>query len=312
MGVLVLVLAGLFLFARSDNSAFASTQNIFNVLLQALQFAIIAVAEFCVLVVGGIDIAVGATAGLSLVALSFTAGSDSLSLALMFSLVTVIVVGLAVGAVNALLTEGSKVTPVIATIATMGIAGGISLILRPTAAGQISFAMMSWLSAGVGPFPIAVLVLLPLLIAGDWALWRSGPGVRIRSAGLHPAYSLRLGIPVTRIRILAYLACGILAGVGGLFLAATIGTGDPTAGTAFTLPAIAAPVLGGASLLGGRGSLFGCFLGALVLSMANAIVPMLGISDAWSYIIVGILTIIALLAYSRRPRLSLGRLFRRA
>jgi ribose transport system ATP-binding protein len=316
MGALVLVLLGLFLFASSDNSAFASDQNIYNMLLQTLQFVVVALAEFCVLIVGGIDIAVGATMGLTLVVLSFDAATGSLPIVLAVSVVTAVAVGLAVGGVNALLTEGTKVTPVIATIATMGIAGGMELVLRPTAAGAISPDLMFWLTNSAGPFPVAILVLLPVLVIGDWCLWRSGPGVRLRSVGLHPAYAMRLGIPVVRTRVLAYLACGILAGIAGVFLASTVGIGDPTVGSGYTLPAIAAPVLGGASLLGGRGSLFGCFLGALVLAMANTIVPMLGISDAWSYMIVGILSIIALLAYSRRPQgasglRSMTRLFRR-
>jgi ribose transport system ATP-binding protein len=211
----------------------------------------------------------------------------------------VLAVGLLVGLANAALIEGTKVTPVIATIATMGIAGGLALVLRPTAKGLINPDMMSWLTRRVGMFPLPILLVVAIFLAGDWWLWRSGSGVRVRAAGLHPVYASRLGIPVERIRVLAYLACGALAGVAGLFLAGTVGIGDATAGNGYTLLAIAAPVLGGASLLGGRGSLFGCFLGALVLAMANTIVPMLGISDAWSFMIVGFLSIVALLAYSR-------------
>jgi ribose/xylose/arabinose/galactoside ABC-type transport system permease subunit len=172
-------------------------------------------------------------------------------------------------------------------------------MLRPTAGGLISFDLLTWLGRQSGAFPTMLLAIVPLLVVGDWWLWRSGPGVRVRAVGLHSTYALRLGIPVLRIRIVAYLICGMVAGLAGLVLAGTVGIGDATAGNGYTLLAIAAPVLGGASLLGGRGSLFGCFLGALVLAMANTIVPMLGISDAWSFMIVGILSIVALLAYSR-------------
>lgn len=298
MGVLLLVLLGLFLFARNVNPTFGEAQNIYNLLLLTIPIAIVAVAQFCVLIIGGIDIAVGATMGLSLVALSFFATSDSLVTALVVGVVVALAVGLVVGVANAFLIEGMKITPVIATIATMGIAGGLALILRPTAGGLVSLELMDLLTMKVGPIPVVIVVLVPVLIVGDWVLWRTGPGVRVRSVGLHPAFALRLGINVTRTRVVAYLACGAVAGVAGLLLASTVGTGDANAGNGFTLLAIAAPVLGGASLLGGRGSLFGCFLGALVLAMANTIVPMLGISDAWSYMIVGILSIVALLAYS--------------
>jgi ribose transport system ATP-binding protein len=298
MGLLVLVLLGLFLFARNENPTFGSQQNIYNVLLLALPITAVAVAEFCVLMIGGIDIAVGATVSLSVVAMSFLVTSGSSVQVVLVGLVVATLVGSSVGGLNALLVEGAKVTPVIATIATMGIAGGFALILRPTADGLVSINLMTAFNTKVGPVPAILIVMVALMLIGDWMLWKSGPGVRVRAVGLHPAFAQRLGIPVAKIRFLAYVACGVLAGIAGLILASSVGTGDANSGNGFTLLAIAAPVLGGASLLGGRGSLFGCLLGALVLAMANTIVPMLGISDAWSFMIVGILSVLALLAYS--------------
>lgn len=298
LGVLAVILIALFIFASRVNGTFASSQNIYNILLLTLPILVLAVAQFSVLIIGGIDISVGATMGLSLVVLSFLASEGSAVTALVVSLILALVVGLAVGLINSFLIEGSKVAPVIATIATMGLAGGLALILRPTAGGLINFDMMSLLTYQVGPFPILIIVFFPMLLLGDWMIWRSGPGVRLRAVGLHPLFAQRLGISVTRTRIVSYLACGALAGFAGLVLASTVGTGDANAGNGFTLLAIAAPVLGGASLLGGRGSLIGCLLGALTLAMANTLVPMLGIQEAWSYMLVGLLSIVALLAYS--------------
>ncbi|GAA0319694.1 ATP-binding cassette domain-containing protein [Kineococcus aurantiacus] len=299
LGVLAVVLVALFSYAQGVNPSFSSAASIYNIGLLALPLTVAAVAQFWVLLVGGIDIAVGATMGLSLVALSFTATSGGGAMLAVVAVVTVVVCGLLVGALNALLVEGAKIVAVVATIATMGIAGGLALVLRPTAAGLLSPDLLTWLTHQTGALPTLTLVLVPLLLVGDWCIWRSGPGVRLRAAGLQPNYALRLGIPVRRLRVASYLACGVTAGLAGLVLAGSVGTGEATAGNDFTLLSMAAPVLGGASLLGGRGCLFGCLLGGLLLALSNTIVPMLGISDAWSFMIVGILTVVALLAYSR-------------
>jgi ribose transport system ATP-binding protein len=302
MGVLLVVLLALFFVARGINPAFGSTANLYNIMLVALPLTVVAAAQFCVLVVGGIDVSVGATMTLAVVGLSYVVTGGSLVQQIVLGIVVALVLGLAVGVLNAVLIEGGGLSPVIATIASLGIVSGIALIMRPIAGGLIAPELTALLTARWGPVPKVLVLLLPLLIIGDWVLWRTGFGLQIRSVGLHSPFAHRLGIPVTRVRIGAYLACAAVAGLAGLVLAGQVGTGDPNVGSGFTLLAIAAPVLGGASLLGGRGSLFGCFLGAAVLATSQAIVPMLGVSDAWSYLIVGTLSIIALLAYSRGGR----------
>ncbi|MGE4114990.1 MAG: ATP-binding cassette domain-containing protein [Candidatus Nanopelagicales bacterium] len=302
MGVLALVLLVLFFVAKGLNPAFGSQGNIYNVLLVALPLTVVAAAQFCVLVVGGIDVSVGATMTLVVVVLSYLVTTGGLVQQLVLGLLVALVVGGLVGAVNALLIEGGGLSAVIATIATLGIVNGISLILRPTPGGLLAPEIMTLLTSKVGPVPWMLIVVLPLLAVGDFVLWRTGAGLQIRSSGLHPAFAHRLGIPVRRVRIAAYLSCAAVAGLAGLVLAGQVGTGDANVANGYTLLAIAAPVLGGASLLGGRGSLLGCFLGAAVLAVSQAIVPMLGVSDAWSFLIVGTLSIIALLAYSRGGR----------
>jgi ribose transport system ATP-binding protein len=302
MGVLAIVLLALFFIARSINPAFGSSQNIYNILLVALPLTVVAAAQFCVLVIGGIDVSVGATMTLVVVALSFVVTSGGLAQQLIVGLLVAVAIGVVVGLANSLLIEGGGLSAVIATIATLGIVSGIALLLRPIPGGLIGFELTQALTAKVGPVPWALIILLPILMVGDYVLWRTGLGLQIRSTGLHPAFAHRLGISVRRVRVVAYVLCAAVAGVAGLVLAGQVGTGDANVGSGFTLLAIAAPVLGGASLLGGRGSLFGCFLGAAVLAVSQAIVPMLGVSDAWSYLIVGFLSIIALLAYSRGGR----------
>ena len=157
---------------------------------------------------------------------------------------------------------------------------------------------MTFMTKKIGFIPAPFLVIIPLLIVADLVLWRSRYGLLIRAAGLEPNFATRLGLNVARMRVMSYVVAAIVAGIAGIVVAGQVGTGDATVGNGYTLLAIAAPVLGGASLLGGRGSFVGCLVGALMLALATAIVPALKLSDAVSYLLIGGLTLIALLAYS--------------
>jgi len=298
LGILTLIVLTIWGGAILIEPNFGSMINIYNVFLLALPLAVLAVAQFCVLLLGGIDVSVGAVVSLTVVVMSFFITEGGMWPLVLFSLLVAVIVGLVIGGLNALLTEGAKLSPVIATIATLGIAGGLALLLRPTAGGLINFDVMNLMTQKVGFLPLPFFVIVPLLIIGDLLLWRSRFGLVVRTAGLEPNYATRLGLSVRRMRILSYLACSGIAGIAGILVAGQVGTGDGTVGAGYTLLAIAAPVLGGASLLGGRGSFIGCLVGAVMLALATAVVPALKLSDAISFLIIGSLTLIALLAYS--------------
>ncbi|HAN72077.1 MAG TPA: hypothetical protein DCQ36_10905 [Actinobacteria bacterium] len=298
LAILTLIVLAIWGAAILIEPNFGSMLNIYNVFLLALPLTVLAVAQFCVLLLGGIDVSVGAMVSLTVVVMSFFITEGGLWPLVLLSLAIALVLGLAVGGINALLTEGAKLSPVIATIATLGIVGGLALLLRPTASGLINFDVMNLMTQKVGFIPLPFLVIVPLLILGDLLLWRSRFGLEVRTAGLEPNYAVRLGLSVRRMRVMSYLACSVIAGLAGIVVAGQVGTGDGTVGSGYTLLAIAAPVLGGASLLGGRGSFIGCLVGAVMLALATAVVPALKLSDAVSFLIIGSLTLIALLAYS--------------
>ena len=285
-------------YARLKNDTFLTTASLRNIALFALPLALVAIAEYCVLVMGGLDIAVAGTIALTAVTLSFVAGSGGLAHVLVVALLVAVGVGLAVGATNALLIEGAKVTPVIATIATLGASTGIALMLRPTAGGLISDQLGRVFKNGPGFLPWLLIAVGGMVMVGDLVLWRSGTGLLVRAVGLNPVRAQRLGLPMQRLRIASYLVCGVLAAIAGVTVAAQISIGDATVGGNYTLLAIAAPVLGGASLLGGRGSFLGCLVGALVLALTQNLPQILGISDALGFLFTGLLTLGALLAYS--------------
>jgi len=296
--LLVLMLVALAVYAQTRNSTFLTPPSIYNVLLLALPLAAVAAAQFLVMFTGGIDVSVGATMGVTVALMSFVVQKSGLAGGLVLSLVLAMGIGLVVGVVNATVVERVRISPVIATIATLGILQGVGLLLRPQAAGTISPALADGLTNQVSGFPVALLVLTAAFVAGDLALRSSGRGLRLRAVGLSPLFAYRLGENAPRLRQVAYVGCAMLAALAGMLLAAQVGVGDSTVGNSFTLLAIAAPILGGASLLGGRGTFIGCLLGAVLLAMAETLPTVLSLGDGASFLFTGGLTLLALLIYT--------------
>jgi ribose transport system ATP-binding protein len=300
---LVGVMTLLALFAQSKNDTFLSTLSVYNVLLVALPLVAVAAAEFLVLLVGGIDVSVGATMTLAIVLMSFWATEGGPGKVLLVGLAVALVCGALIGGVNAFLIEKVGLSAVIATIATLGIASGLALVLRPTADGLISPELGTLLMNNrVGPVPVSLIALLVVLVVLDTVFRRTGVGLRLRAVGLNGEYARRLGIAAVRVRVASYVACAATAGLAGVLLAAQVGIGDPNAGNSFTLLAIAAPVLGGAVLSGGHGSLVGAAVGAFILVISQSLVTVLGLSDGTSFLFAGGLTLVALMSSSDNIR----------
>ncbi|MGZ4495094.1 MAG: ATP-binding cassette domain-containing protein [Nocardioides sp.] len=294
---LVGLMLALALFAQSKNDTFLTQQSIYNVLLVALPLVAVAAAQYFVLLVGGIDVSVGATMTLAVVLMSSWVETGGAGQMLLMTFVVAAVLGIAVGGLNAFFVERVKLSPVIATIATLGMVSGIAYMMRPTAAGMISPELgVLFMFKKVGPVPVALLVVLALLVVADLVFRRTGAGLRVRAVGLNGPFATRLGIRATRVRATCYVVCAAIAALAGVLLAAQVGIGDPNAGNSFTLLAIAAPVLGGAALSGGHGSLVGAAIGASILVLSQSLVTVLGMSDGTSYVFAGVLTLLALLS----------------
>jgi ribose transport system ATP-binding protein len=298
LALLAMLLFLLGLYAQSQNDTFLTSQSIYNLTLLALPLAIVAAAQFAVMFVGGIDISIAGTVGVVIVLLSFWVQHGGLFPALLFAILIAIGVGVVVGAVNATLIERIQISPVIATIATLGILQGLGLVMRPTAGGLISPALIKAMTKQTWVVPVALIVVAALFLLADAGLRGTGVGLRLRAVGLNPQFAHRLGVNAPRLRQLAYVVCAILAGLGGVVLAGQVGTGDSTVGSQYTLLAIAAPILGGASLLGGRGTFLGCLLGALLLALAQTLPTTLHLKTGTNFLFTGGLTLLALLIYT--------------
>jgi ribose transport system ATP-binding protein len=304
LGLLALVLVLLGAYAQSNESTFLTTAGIYNVLLLAAPLAAIAAAQFVVMFIGGIDLSVGGTMSVTVCLLSFWVQTGSTAVALLLALVVGIGVGTLIGIGNASLIERLHISPVIATIATLGLLQGVSLTLRPTADGAIAPGLTDLLTHQVWVFPLPLVVLFVLFVLADAFLRSTATGLRLRAVGLDARFAYRLGVDAPRLRRLSYVLCAALSGVAGVIAAGQVGVGDPTVGDRYVLLAVAAPIVGGASLLGGRGTFVGCALGSVLLALGLTLPSTLGLDDGWSFVFTGGLTLLALAIYAQgaKPR----------
>jgi ribose/xylose/arabinose/galactoside ABC-type transport system permease subunit len=209
-----------------------------------------------------------------------------------------LVAGLSIGALNGFLILSLRIPDLISTLATYSLVLGLALIVRPSPGGNVSETFSDLLTMRIGWFPLAGAVVLLISGLGELGLVRSKVGVRLYATGSRSEAAFVAGTPVGRVRFLAYLFCGLMAAVAGLVIAARIGSGDPQAGTQFTLSSIAAVVVGGTSVFGGRGTLVGTFLGAVLLVLLQDALNQLHVTAYYQYIWTGALLLVAVALYS--------------
>lgn len=307
MTVLMLGVGG---YAAGMNADFYSDFNL-NTLLGssgALPLALVAMGQVCALMVGGFDVSVGALMTFTVVLGSkyFLAG-DASWYRLLLGSIALVAMGAGVGLVNAFLIRKVGLPSIIATLATLSVLQGVSLDLRPVPEGPISQDFADALNSGVSWMPYAFIGVVALAVLGDLWLYRTSSGLTARAVGLDETSSRRLGAASEWINWRAFVLASVMATVAGLFLAAQIGIGDarPDIASHFALTSIAAAVLGGASILGGKGSFVGAVIGALFLSLIINILPLPNIvpeflqewTGALSKISIGALTLLALVLY---------------
>jgi ribose transport system ATP-binding protein len=300
--VLLAVIVGLGLYTSSDNSRYLSSFNVSSMLMLIAALAFISYGQLCSIFTGGIDISVGPLAGMLVVIASFFVVDGKSAGLRAVGFLIMLVAAAAVGLVNGALVRFGRFTPVAATLATYIALQGISLLLRPEQAGYIASGVTSAIGTKVGAIPVAFLVAVGLALALEWCVRYTRWGLDLRAAGSRERSALRLGVRANRVVVGAYVACSLLTFLGGIMLMAQIGIGDPNQGVTYTLSSIAAVVLGGASLFGGRGSFVGVLFGAVLIQEISSATTFLSLSPAWQYWFLGILTLGAVAIYSQGRR----------
>ncbi len=256
---------------------------------------LVAAGETIVIVRGGIDLSVGGVLSLS-TAIAATRFGDSATVTVLW-MALILALGTAVGTLNGALISLLELQPFLVTLATWSVVGGVALVILPTEGGHIPGF---WVDAGAGTVLGLSLAIWGLILLLVWWAWfrRTRLNATLRAAGSSERSAFLCGVSLGRMNLAAYGLAGFFAALGGLFLTSQTGSGSPTVGNDFVLPAVAAVVIGGTSLFGGRGGLSGTVLGAFILTTVGNVVFVLHISSYWQPVVSGLILLLAVLAAS--------------
>lgn len=287
------VLVILFVFFTLQAPNFAAPSNFANVARQVAVLALIATAQTVVILTAGIDLSVGSVVALAsvLTATGLRDGSPGRGIAF------AVAAGLLVGLANGLIIGYTAVTPFIVTLGMLSIVSGTALTI--TNGDPIFQLPDSWfyqLGIGfVGPVPVPVILAAATFVLIWILLYRTRAGTYVYAVGGNEQAASLAGIPVARTKLAVYMLSGLCAALGGVILTARVRSGQPLLGQGLELNAVAAVVIGGTSLFGGRGRLIGTIYGVLLVGIVSNGLDLLGISTFIQRIVIGAATIAAVL-----------------
>jgi ribose transport system ATP-binding protein len=296
--LLVGLTAAVGFYATRRTDVFLTWLNLRHILLATAPLALVTMAQFSVLMVRGFDMSVGSLMSVVVVIASFLIADEAGLASILLGVAVCLAAGVLVGAANGALVRFVGINPVITTIATLSALQGVALLLRPSPEGPINDGFMELLTTRIGVLPLSAFVILGCAVLGDLWLYRSRGGLAVRAVGFREEAARRNGVRATAVHLRAYLVSGLLATLAGFFLASEVGVGHPVIGADYTLTSIAAAVLGGAALNGGRGSFVGAVLGALFFTLTVNIITLLDLNTGAGIIASGALTLFAVLLYS--------------
>ena len=296
--VLVLIL----LFFSLLNSNFLSGHNMTNIMRQASINIVLAAGMTLVILTGGIDLSVGSILASSavftlVVSLSPQWSSLAVPVGMLF--------GLAIGLVNGSLIAFVGLPPFIATLGTMTTFRGVAYLMAGGTTvinNELGFA---WIGNDyLGPLPWLTVIALFIVFLIWFVLRRTVTGVRIYALGGNPQAARLTGIKLWKIMLIVYGASGLFCGLGGVMLSSRLYSANGLLGQGYELDAIAAVILGGTSMTGGMGGIFGTLLGALIIAVLNNGLTIMNISFFWQLVIRGIVIIIAVIIDTLRVNSS--------
>ena len=276
---------------------FFTTSNLINVARQMSITAIVAVGMTFVIIAGGIDLSVGSTVALGgVISADVLHRSGSPALAVAAGIVT----GIVVGTFNGVVTARGRIAGFITTLATMQAIRGLGYIY--TGGNPVSAFDKSFTAIGVDSvlgIPIPILIMLVVVGIGYLLLNRTRFGRYVYAVGGSETASRWTGLRVARVQSLVYVITGMLAGLAGVVLAARLGSGQPAAGQGFELDVIAAVILGGTSLVGGKGKISGTLIGVVLVAVLSNGLTLLDVSTYWQMVIKGAIILAAVILDTR-------------
>ncbi|MEU5608665.1 ABC transporter permease [Streptomyces sparsogenes] len=302
------ILIALLIFAGFTSDAFFSSYNLSNLLLQVSVIGIVTLAQFLIVLTGGIDISVGAVAGLAGVLSAGVFGGGNTLLAAAVA----IVVGAAIGIFNGYLIAYRGLEAFIVTLGMLALARGLVYAYtegQPITPHAADFRTIA--TTALGGIPVLGIIWIVLAVAMAFLTRRTVFGRRVYALGSSKEAAHAAGVPVKATMISVYVIAGVLVGFAGFLLAARIGAATPTGGDDYEIDSIAAVVIGGASLVGGRGRVLGAFLGTLIFGVISNLLVLLDVSTFLQDAFRGALIIFAVtltsVQFTRRRRHTTAR-----
>jgi len=286
----------LFAILSVSSEVFLTPTNIANIFKQISVIGIIAIGMTFVIVSGGIDLSVGAVLALSAcMATSFARAGSGYPLA--FSYMMGILMGLLCGAFSGAFISFLNVPPFIATLATMTIARGFNFVYtdgRPITGLSNAYRYIG--RASIAGIPVAVLIYVGVILIGLFLLSFTKFGRHVYAIGGNEKSAIVSGIKTKYVKFMCYIISGLSAAIGGILLSSRISTGQPAGGEGYELDAITAVVIGGASLSGGVGNVFGSVIGMLIIGIMTNGLDLLNVSSYYQQVIKGVIILAAVLS----------------
>lgn len=268
------------------NPNFFTVDNILNILRQTSINAIIAVGMTLVILTAGIDLSVGSVLALCG---AFAATLIAMEVPVLVAVPTALFAGAVLGAISGIIIAKGKVQAFIATLVTMTLLRGVTMVYtegRPISTGFTDTAdAFAWFGTGYAlGIPVPVWIMVVVFAAVWYLLNHTRFGRYIYALGGNESATRLSGIDVDKVKIGAYAICGLLAALAGIIVTSRLSSAQPTAGMGYELDAIAAVVLGGTSLMGGKGRIMGTLIGALIIGFLNNALNLLDVSSYYQMI----------------------------
>ncbi len=300
--LLIVIALGILLSIFTEN--FSGQSNLFNVARQVSLIIVVALGATLVLISGGIDLSVGSVLGLAGIVTSLASVSGiPVVIAILLGLAT----GVACGLINGLLIAKAKINPFIVTLGMMSVARGIALVVTKGYSITIESKFLLYLGQGyVGPVPVPVIIMILCVLAVDLYYRKHTFGSRVRAIGGNEEAARISGIKIDKNRIVIYALAAFLAAFAGIIMVGRLNVGQPSAGQGWELRAIAAAIVGGTSLSGGVGSIWGTVLGAILIGIIGNGMVLLGIPMEWEQVVTGTIIVAAVALDSLTRRRTRG------
>ncbi|EKF9279760.1 ribose ABC transporter permease [Vibrio cholerae] len=279
------------------NPNFFTVDNLLNILRQTSVNAIIAVGMTLVILTAGIDLSVGSVLALCG---AFAATLVAMEVPVLVAVPTALLAGAALGAISGIIIAKGKVQAFIATLVTMTLLRGVTMVYtdgRPISTGFTDTAdTFAWFGTGYAlGIPVPVWLMVVVFVGAWYLLNHTRFGRYVYAVGGNESATRLSGINVDRVKIGVYAICGLLAALAGIIVTSRLSSAQPTAGMGYELDAIAAVVLGGTSLMGGKGRIMGTLIGALIIGFLNNALNLLDVSSYYQMIAKAVVILLAVL-----------------